>query len=165
MNQEQIRNITRPHPSLWTYYILQSILTGPGIFISLPVFYFRYHTMKFRFDNEGISMSWGILFRNEIVLNYARIQDVHLQSNFVERWLGLARINVQTASGGGAPEMTLEGILEYEAVRDFLYSKMRGAKEHPAAAPAAKDDLAGVLKDVADELRAIRKHLEERPRV
>ena len=41
--------------------------------------WFRYHTMRYRFDAEGVSMSWGILFRREVLLNYSRIQDIHLQ--------------------------------------------------------------------------------------
>lgn len=50
--------------------------------------------MRYRFTDEGISMSWGILFRRETIINYARIQDIHLRSNFVERWLGLTRVLV-----------------------------------------------------------------------
>lgn len=164
MDTQQTFAITRPHESLMKYYILQAIASGPGIFIMLPLLYFRFHTMRFRFDEEGISMSWGILFRHEIVLNYARIQDVHLKSNVVERWLGLARIDVQTASGGSAPEMTLEGIPQYEALRDFLYSKMRGAKEHPHTAQAP-DGVASTLHAIAEEMRAIRKIVEDRGRV
>ena len=37
-------------------------------------------------------MSWGILFRREVIIQFARIQDIHLRSNVVERWLGLGRI-------------------------------------------------------------------------
>ena len=65
-------------------------------------------------------MSWGLLFRHEIILNYARIQDIHLRSNLIERWLGLARVLIQTASGGSARRMTIEGIKRFEEVRDFL---------------------------------------------
>ena len=54
-------------------------------FLILPL-YFRYHTMRYKFTEDGISMSWGILFRHEIIVNYARIQDIHLRSNLVERW-------------------------------------------------------------------------------
>lgn len=154
-----IAQITRPIEALWKYYIFRSIASGPAIFITLPVLYFRFHTMRYRFDEQGISMSWGIIFKHEIVLNYARIQDVHLNSNAIERWLGLARIEVQTASGGGASEMTLEGIPDNEAMRDYLYSRMRGAKDHPAVA-TPQDSLAGTLTQIATELRAIREALE-----
>jgi putative membrane protein len=152
------------------YYILRAVATGPGLPAVLALLYFRYHTLRYRFDHQGVSMRWGVLFRHEIALNYSRIQDVHLKSNAVERWLGLARIEVQTASGGPAAEMTIEGLLDYDAVRDYLYSRMRGAKdEQPSRAGPALDPstqtLAGTLHRIAEELRAIRRLLEERRRV
>ncbi|HEX6852455.1 MAG TPA: PH domain-containing protein [Candidatus Polarisedimenticolaceae bacterium] len=160
-----IFDIERPDPKLLTYYVLSCLLTGPLFFILIVPNYFRYHTMRFRFDDEGISMRWGILFRREIHLTYARIQDIHLVSNFVERWLGLARIQIQTASGSSKAEMTLEGILQYERVRDFIYSKMRGFRSGGVSAPAHPDTshaeaIAPILKEIASELRAIRARLE-----
>lgn len=160
-----ILGITRPHPSLWTYYLLTCLAFPPAFpFLILPA-WFRYHTMRYRFDAEGISMSWGILFRREIILNYARIQDIHLKSNLVERWLGLGRILIQTASGNSGAEMVIEGIREYEAVRDFLYARMRGVSE-PAPAKTATgepDELAAALREVAAELRALRTTFAPRP--
>jgi putative membrane protein len=152
-----------------TYYTLACLLTGPLFPIVIIPYYFRYHTMRYRFDGDGISMRWGILFRREIHLTYARIQDIHLTSNLIERWLGLARIQVQTASGGHASEMTIEGIKAYGLVRDFIYSKMRGHAAVPAAsavaAAPADDLLAGVaaaMREVTEELRALRRELGRR---
>ena len=153
--------IERPDRKLLQYYVLVSLLTGP-LFPFLVVYrYFRYHTMRYRFDDEGISMKWGILFRREIHLTYSRIQDLHLVSNLVERWLRLARIEIQTASGSSQAEMTLEGLLEFEAVRDFVYSKMRGLKGAAPApvtptATAGAVDLAETLREIAAEIRALR---------
>ena len=65
-------------------------------------------------------MRWGILFRREVSLTYRRIQDIHLRSGILQRWLGLADILVQTASGSAGAEMTIEGLQEYEQVREFL---------------------------------------------
>jgi membrane protein YdbS with pleckstrin-like domain len=168
----------RPHPNLLKYYALSSLVLGPFFWVLLIPLYFRYHTMRYRFDEEGVSMRWGILFRREISLTYARIQDIHLSSNFVERWLGLARIQIQTASGNAGAEMTIEGLREYEPIRDFLYARMRGtrgagtaaarggsAAAAPAAAPAGGADaaeLASTLRAVADELRALRTELHAR---
>jgi len=166
----QIQAIERPHKSLLTYYLLSCLSFPPLLVIVGPYYYFRYHTMRYKFTDDGISMSWGILFRREIIVNYARIQDIHLKSNLVERWLGLARILVQTASGSGSAEMTIEGLKEFEALRDFLYSRMRGVKDHhaspvttsPAATVHAPDDLAAALRETAAELRAVRLALEQR---
>jgi len=169
-NQAEILALERPDRSLWTYYVL-SLLVFPPLFpvLILPA-WFRYSTMRYRFTDEGISMRWGILFRREIIVNYARIQDIHLHSNLVERWLGLARVMIQTASGSAAAEMTLEGFKNSDAIRDFLYSKMRGVKDHPrdgAAAGPSRDslhphELAGILREIAREMREIRLALAAR---
>ncbi len=127
----QVLRIERPHPSLMTYYALSSLLAGPFFFVPLVYLYFRYHTMRYRFDEDGVKMSWGILFRREVSLTYARVQDIHLTSNLVERWLGLAEVKLSTASGSASAEMTIEGLSEFELVRDFLYAKMRGAHDKP----------------------------------
>jgi putative membrane protein len=167
----QIQAIERPHQSLLKYYLISCLAFPPLLIIAGPYLYFRYHTMRYKFTDDGISMSWGILFRREIIVNYARIQDIHLKSNIVERWLGLARILVQTASGSGGAEMTIEGLKEFEALRDFLYSRMRGVKDHhvapaPVASPvhagAGSDELAAALRETAAELRAVREALAKR---
>lgn len=170
----QIQAIERPDPSLLTYYLLSALLFPPLFpILALPL-YFRYHTMRYAFTDDGISMSWGILFRRQIIVNYARIQDIHLKSNVVERWLGLARILVQTASGSAHAEMTIEGIKEFETLRDFLYARMRGVKDHPAAGTGAsaagaaavnapaRDEVAIALREAAAELRLIRQAVEKR---
>ncbi len=167
-NEAAILAIVRPHPDLWKYYLLACLAFPPAFpFLVLPA-WFRYHTMRYQFTAEGISMRWGILFRREIIVNYARIQDIHLRSNVVERWLGLGRILVQTASGNSGAEMTLEGLKEFEAVRDFLYSKMRGVQDSTHAGaratttPGNDAALAAALREVAQELRATRLTLAQR---
>jgi membrane protein YdbS with pleckstrin-like domain len=166
-NEAAILSTTRPKDSLLTYYVLVALTSLVAAPIMGLYLYFRYHTMRYKFDKEGISMSWGILFHHEIVLNYSRIQDIHLRSNFIERMLGLARLEVQTASAGAGAEMTLEGLENVEEVRDFLYSRMRGAKHTPPALPqqstaqgVPSPELAGVLHEIAAELRTIRQTLE-----
>jgi uncharacterized membrane protein YdbT with pleckstrin-like domain len=134
--------ITRPDPALLKYYMLSSLLAGPLFpFVLLPM-YFKYETLKYRFDESGISMSWGILWRREIHLTYRRIQDIHLTRNIIQRWMGLANVGIQTASGSSGPEMTLEGILQADQLRDYLYTQMRGARgeRDPKAAVAQQPD-------------------------
>ena len=166
--EHPVLRIERPDASLWTYYLLNALVILPAAPVLLPYFWFRFRSMRYRFTAEGVSMSWGVLWRRETVLNYARIQDIHLQSNFAERWLGIARIMVQTASGNASAEMTIEGLKGFEAVRDFLYSKMRGIREAaPAEQPVASaaaggpDELTVVLREVAAELRELRRELSQ----
>ncbi|HEX7051857.1 MAG TPA: PH domain-containing protein [Longimicrobiales bacterium] len=157
-----------PDRGLLAYYALSSLVLGPAFVFALIPLYFRYHTLRYDVDGEGITMRWGILFRREISLTYARIQDIHLSSNFVERWLGLAKIQLQTASGSASAEMTIEGLRRFEAIRDFLYSRMRGAHDPKASVSAEPDgalspdalrELTATLRDVAAEVRALREAL------
>lgn len=174
---ETLTNVDRrPDQALLTYYILSSFLLGPLFFVALLPLYFRYYTLRYHFDDEGVSMRWGILFRREISLTYSRIQDIHLSSNILERWLGLARVQVQTASGTASAEMTIEGLKDYDAIRDFLYSRMRGVRSHPSAGSSPlpvpvssqqaalhgvdQEDLADLLRAIAREVRELRNDLE-----
>ena len=171
--EDRVRAIRRPHPKLFRYYVLFSLITGPAFPFVFAFLFLRYRTLNYRFDDEGVTMSWGALFKREISLTYSRIQDIHVRSNAVERWLGLSRLLVQTASGSAKAEMKVEGLLELSAVRNFMYSRMRGARAGaPAravatAAPAqvAADDsaaLASTLREIAREMAAIRAELEQR---
>jgi uncharacterized membrane protein YdbT with pleckstrin-like domain len=180
---EAIAALQRPDPALWKYYILTSLMSGPFIIFSLPYLYFRYHTLRYRFDAEGIHMKVGILFRREINLTYARIQDIHLRSGFVQRWLGLANVDIQTASGSMGAELVIEGFKQYEAIRDFLYTRMRGYQSQQshtvapdvrslgasasgttpiAASASANSEVVSLLLAIRDELRQTRELLDAR---
>lgn len=161
-----------PDRNLLTYYILTSLLLGPAFIFILVPRYFRFRTLRYDIDAEGIRMRWGILFRREVSLTYARIQDIHLASNVVERWLDLGRIQVQTASGSASAELTIEGIPEIEELRNFLYERMRGARDRRGSTSQLStsgltepseglgDALTAALVETAAEMRAIREILE-----
>ena len=141
MDDAAILALTRPHPNLLWVYLFKSMA---GLFVAPIVFvplYFKYHTLKYKLDEEGISASWGILFRKEVHLTYKRIQDIHVKRNIVERWLGIGTVELQTAAGSSTAELSLEGLSDHDAVRDFLYRRMRG---HAGASSAAQSDGASV---------------------
>jgi membrane protein YdbS with pleckstrin-like domain len=173
-DRSEVLGAERPSSRLLTYYILSSLLWGPLLVAILPYRLARYRTLRYRFDHEGVSMTWGALFRREIHLTYSRIQDIHLTSGILERYLGLARIQVETASGKTGAEMTIEGLEHFEEVRDFLYSKMRGlrrdspdqptqrivAADSGRAALSTDADLVAMLGELATTLRELRHLLE-----
>ena len=129
------RQLTRPDESLLTYYLLvsaASLILFPFVFVPL---YIRYRTLRYRFDEDGVAMSWGFFFRHEVYLTYRRVQDIHVTRNLLERWLGLAKVPIQTASGTSGATMKIEGIRDPEPLRDFLYARMRGASLSPWGIP------------------------------
>lgn len=149
----------RPAPILLRYYFIIALLSNVAFAGVFPLLFFRYHTLRFRFDGEGISLAWGILFRREVQLTYRRIQDIHVTRNIIQRWMGLATVEIQTASGNAAATMKIEGVLEADALRDFLYSQMRGARHDEEVEPqtAIADEALTLLREIRDEVRSLRR--------
>jgi len=155
--------IERPDAALMTYYLWVALITVAGFpFVVIPL-WCKYHTLRYRFDDKGVSMSWGLLFRREIYLTYRRIQDIHVTRNLFHRWLGLGAISIQTASGTSGAEMTIEGVKKVEALRDYLYTQMRGAKgntttsgESTLTGEETNDSVVALLTEIRDELRRVR---------
>jgi uncharacterized membrane protein YdbT with pleckstrin-like domain len=159
----EVRALQRPDRSLLTYYILVACMTLPALpFVLLPL-YFRFHTLHFRFDAEGVSMGYGILFRREMHLTYARMQDIHMSQNLLERWLGIGTVTIQTAGAGEGGDMKLEGLRNFEAVRDYLYARMRGVREKALVPGEPHSTEEQLLIEIRDSLRSAAATLAKEP--
>ncbi len=141
----RVTPITRPEKGLLLYYALVSLFGFVAFpFVFVPLF-FRYETLKYRFDDQGVFMSYGILFRRELQLTYARMQDIHLSQNLLERWLGLGTVTVQTAGAGDGGNLSIVGVKDFEQIRDYLYARMRGVRDE--SKPAAHGDTLHEIRD------------------
>jgi uncharacterized protein len=170
----QVQAITRPDPQLWTLYLIYSLLANVAFPVAILPYYFLYRTLRFRFDDDGVSVSHGLLWRRETYLTYARIQDIHVTRNIFERWLGIGTVKIQTASGSSAATESIPGLKAYQDVRNYLYARMRGHRSatQPVGAISGEPQLRGMipaggdvlaidaLAGIRDELRAVRLLLE-----
>jgi uncharacterized membrane protein YdbT with pleckstrin-like domain len=163
--------ITRPDERLMKYYVVVALLSLFAFPVTLFVLWIKYRTLRYRFDNEGVWRRQGLLWRSEVNITYRRIQDIHLTNGLLQRWFGLASVSIQTAAGSASPAIEIEGVLEAEALRDFLYTKMRGVHDHAAdhavsaiASTAAiatttsggdGDEALALLADIRDALRRL----------
>lgn len=162
--EKRVHAIRRPEPALLGLYVLQSLVLLCAAPILLVPLYFRYHTLWYRFDGAGVSMGYGILFRKELQLTYPRMQDIHLSQNILERWLGIATVTIQTAGSGAAGNLAIVGVKDFNAIRDYLYARMRGVhEEHPGqrAGSGAADEL---LREIRDALTEAAEALKARVR-
>ncbi len=166
-------SLRQPHPNLLKYYAIESLLLGPFFPLLLLPRLFRFRTLRYEIGEHGITARWGVLFRREISLDYERIQDIHLASNLIERRLGLGRVQVQTAAGSAKAELTVEGLQDFEQVRDFLYARMRGAQplaagpetagtSMPTVSTPTVEAIVAALHETAGELRELRRELAAR---
>ena len=156
--------LTRPDDKLLTLYIIYSLAANVALLFAFVPLYFRFRTLRYRFDKEGVSVAYGILWRKESYLTYARIQDIHVSRNLFERWLGLGTVEIQTASGSSSAEESIVGVREYNEIRNFLYARMRGHRLKTDVT-GLQDELAPAeqaLAGIRDDLHAIRTLLEGR---
>ncbi len=152
--EKRVHAIVRPERELLWLYILTSLLgfiAAPLIFVPL---FFHYETLWYRFSASGIAMGSGILFRSEQQLTYARMQDIHLSQNIVERWLGIGTVTVQTAGAGAGGNLRIVGVRDFNGIRDYLYAKMRGVRDesHGTSTDALLTDIRDALRDAANAL-------------
>jgi hypothetical protein len=63
--------------------------------------------------------------------------------------------------------MSIEGLLEADQLRDYLYGKMRGVREHAehsvAAAEHSGDEALKLLREIRDGLKTLIAAREARP--
>ena len=163
-------SITRPDQRLLKYYVIVSLLTLLAFPVTMVALYIKFRTLRYRFDDEGVWRRQGLLWRREVNVAYRRIQDIHLTNGLIQRWLGLATVSIQTAAGSATPEVTIEGVLEAEALRDYLYTKMRGVRDGSSRAAshgdtgsqriaATPDETLALLTDIRDSLRRLDERL------
>ncbi|MBX7216644.1 MAG: PH domain-containing protein [Candidatus Kapabacteria bacterium] len=152
--------LTRPDNNLLPLFIIYAIASAVAFPVMMPYLYFRFRTLRYRFDNEGLAVSYGLLWRRESYLTYARIQDIHVTRNLFERWLGIGTVKIQTASGSASAEEEITGIRQFNEVRNFLYARMRGHTLQHQSLPAAETEPATTTEEtlaaIRDELRGIR---------
>jgi putative membrane protein len=174
VDPNRIFAITRPDGALLVYYVVRTLLYSALVLFPIAIIpqLIRYYTLRYRFDEDGVVINWGWLSRSETIVLYTRIQDIHLTRTFLERWLGIGTVEIQTASSTVGAAESLVGLKEADIVRDYLYQRMRGNEPAPATAvpvaPGAQSDPREVspreiLGAIRDELRAARAAVEARP--
>lgn len=123
--------------------------------VSLGTAVLRWVSFAYRFDAEEMVLRTGILSRNERHVPYHRFQNIDLEQNPIHRLLGVAKVRLETASGGKA-----------EAVINVLHlpeiEEMRARVFAPRRARSADGAHAEARPDVADEDLAARAADDER---
>ncbi|MBC1501581.1 PH domain-containing protein [Listeria weihenstephanensis] len=131
--------------SWWMYPLLVLAL----IVILLAPALIKYFTYRYRMDDKGISVKYGLFFKKNIYIPYERIQTVQQKQWFFYMPFHVVQILIETA-GGGKAEADLSAV--------------------PASvAQELKDLRAGKIEEIAEEdgekvdMPAIKATLDEKP--
>ncbi|WP_162224321.1 PH domain-containing protein [Halorussus salinus] len=92
-----------------------------------------YRTADYRLTDDEIEYRRGVFFRQKTTIPYNRITNVATAQGPIQRFVGAGQVGVHTAGYGGqmGAELTIDGIADYEEVKDQIVAKVRG---RPAAA-------------------------------
>jgi len=91
-------------------------------------------TMRYRFDEEEFSIKKGVFTPSEKYIPYARIQNILVSNDWVDSFLGLADLKIETASKEKftifGSDITIPGLdcSDAEYIKNFVLERM---KENP----------------------------------
>ena len=134
-----------------------------------------YRTADYRLTDDEIEYRRGVFFQQKTTIPYNRITNVATAQGPIQRFVGAGQVAIHTAGYGGqmGAELTIDGIADYEEVKDQIVVKVR--RRRPAAtegevdasvesgAPpdALSSETGGESAAMLDELRRIRELLEQ----
>ena len=168
-------------------------LTGVGAYVLLMPFTYAmvwldYEMRWYIVTDRSLRIRSGLVRVREMTMTYANIQQISIGQGPLQRWLGIADLQVTTAGGGGAPASPrihgeqlagesmhvgyFHGIDNAAQVRDLMLERLRRLRdaglgdpdENPQEEPPAMPD-SQIVIDAAGELvreaRALRQILAE----
>jgi putative membrane protein len=104
--------------------IIYLIIFG-SFFFSLVYQVFNWYFYTYRYEDGYLHLKTGVITKKERSIKQERVQTVNIQRGLIQRLLGLASLQVQTAGAGGETEFSLTAIAldEAELIKDSLESK------------------------------------------
>jgi membrane protein YdbS with pleckstrin-like domain len=128
-----------------------------------------YRSIFFELKDDEVTWKRGVWFRQTGIVPYDRITNIDIYQGPLMRLLGFSLIKLQTAgySGQAKAEITMEGIVEAEELRETIRSMIRetrkatGPGDGTTGAMSAGQVATAVPAGLAEDVRAIRNMLEK----
>lgn len=138
---------------LWTRGPQDLFLLGSATLFLVPAILgavVRFFTFSYRLDDEDMVIREGLLTKQVRSVPYSRIQNVDLVQSLIHRWMGVAVVRLETASGG-KPEAVIH-VLTLQAIRDMRQAIASGkGKKAPAPeSPGATEPASAVTDDPSE---------------
>lgn len=155
---------------LWWYLpVLLFTPFGVKVGITIPIlailifiaYWIRkyYETMVYKLTKDEIVWRRGVWFKKTGIVPYNRITNIDIGQGPISRMLGIASLKIQTAgySGQSPAEIKIEGVEQFEELRELIMEFVRGKK--PVAVETYEEE--NIDLKILNELVKIRKLLEK----
>lgn len=117
-----------------------------GLVVIFGYEYLYWKKFEYRIEEDGLKILSGVIGRNDLDIPLKRIQNVDVNRNIVQRILGIAQVNVETA-GGGSTEAALK-FLDYEDAKE-MQKQVRELKNRRKSDRSAEKDEGEQREDFA----------------
>ncbi|WP_290817586.1 PH domain-containing protein [Halovivax sp.] len=123
------------------------ILGAIGFFAGVGYAIAYYYRFEYGLAEDTFDIASGVIARRSREIPYRRIQNVDISQNVLFQLLGLARVSIETAGGGGT-EASLNFVSEDEATRlqreirrmtAAVNGERRGRRPSPDVVPTGED--------------------------
>ena len=166
-----------------TLGVIISLDDGPGlvfggIFVSLGVLFWivgmalagpYYRSLRYEIHDDEIIVHVGVITKSVKHVPYRTVTNIKVNRGLLDRFVfNIGSLNIQTAgmSGNTGAEESLVGLEDVQEIYELVATKLR--RYRGAMGPTGADDegpsanSVGSLAALLDEVRAIRRGLEER---
>lgn len=171
-------------PSVFTFATIIESLLLLGFLASLPFTYavvrLDYELRWYLVTDRSVRIREGITQLHEMTMSFANIQQVMVRQNPLQRLLGIADLQVQSAGGGGGSEEgglsdslhtgVFHGVDNAVEIRDLILERLRAFREvglgdpDDAASPApGEPTLRDAARELLEEARTLRQTLSSHP--
>jgi putative membrane protein len=104
----------------WHFLMIGALLLftiGNGV---LGWFFYTYHI-----ENNELRIHQGFIFRKKRFIPRERIQSIDFSQGLIQRAFGLVKVQIETAGGGGEPEVVMSALKRNDAemLKSNLYQK------------------------------------------
>jgi membrane protein YdbS with pleckstrin-like domain len=155
--------------------LLLVILPGGVAYVALLL---RYDTTWYVMTDRSLRVRRGIWVIHETTITYENIQNVTVKQGPLQRYFGIADVQVQTAGGGGAVQAQqhggavggahtglIEGVADAVRIRDLLVSRMRRSRSAGLGDEADDAEGRGWTREQVAMLREVRDAARELARL
>lgn len=161
--------IPESFPKLYLPAITLAIII---LFIALPIYaylHMEYKSFTYELTDTEVVIREGLFTRKTVVIPYMRIQNINTRRTVLERLIGLASLQIETAGANpGASEGILPGISNKEALISEILGKVEKAKKtqgdgglggfSPTGQKSEFELLSDILKELVQLNKTINAH-------
>ncbi len=154
---------------------LPLLLAGIAIVLLIVITFYLfwvgkyYKTIFFELKDDEVTWKRGVWFRQTGIVPYDRITNIDIYQGPLMRLFGFSLIKLQTAgySGQAKAEITMEGIVEAEELRETIRSMIReirnatGPSDGTTGAVVTGQVATAVPSGLTEDVHAIRNMLEK----